>query len=177
MTNRVGPMAIFQSAARYDGVRPINIYLLRLVYILMFFVLGRVTWTHILTHQGPWEERDAIAWCVWTAFATLASRVHRLASCSASDLLQNLRLEFSEPCLVAPIKCPLFDALRPDEPRLREDFEVFADSGVADAKFLRDVHSAHAILHQVAVDLLRKMFRRRAQPFQDLQAAWIRNCP
>jgi hypothetical protein len=38
----------------------------------MFFVLGKETWTHILTHRGPWEPMDAVAWCVWTAFATLA---------------------------------------------------------------------------------------------------------
>ena len=55
-----------------EGVRRINIYLLRLVYILMFFVLGRVTWTHILTHQGPWDPDKAVEWSVWTAFATLA---------------------------------------------------------------------------------------------------------
>jgi hypothetical protein len=66
------PMAIFQPDRRYDGVRRINIYLLRLVFILMFFVLGKDTWTHILTHQGAWNPRDAIAWCVWAAFATLA---------------------------------------------------------------------------------------------------------
>jgi hypothetical protein len=46
--------------------------LLRLVYGLMFFGLGKQTWTEIFTHQRPWEPRDAIAWCVWTAFATLA---------------------------------------------------------------------------------------------------------
>jgi hypothetical protein len=66
------PMAIFQRDDRYEGVRRINIYLLRLVFVLMFFVLGRDTWTHILTHQGTWNPSDAIAWCVWTAFATLA---------------------------------------------------------------------------------------------------------
>ena len=66
------PMAIFQRDDRYEGVRKINIYLLRLVFILMFFVLGRVTWTHILTHRGIWEPTDAVVWCVWTAFATLA---------------------------------------------------------------------------------------------------------
>ena len=64
--------AIFRPARQYDGVRPINIYLLRLLYVLMFFVLGKQTWTHILTHRGMWEPIDAIAWCVWTAFATLA---------------------------------------------------------------------------------------------------------
>ena len=62
---------MFQSSARYEGVRPINIYLLRLVFILMFFVLGKTVWTHILTHRGIWDPEDAVAWCVWAAFATL----------------------------------------------------------------------------------------------------------
>jgi hypothetical protein len=63
---------IFQRSSKYERVRPIHIYLLRLLYILMFFVLGRETWTQILTHQGPWDPFKAVAWCVWTAFATLA---------------------------------------------------------------------------------------------------------
>jgi hypothetical protein len=67
-----GLKSIFQRAERYEAVRRINIYLLRLLYILMFFVLGKETWTHILSHQGPWDPTDAVAWCVWTAFATLA---------------------------------------------------------------------------------------------------------
>ena len=66
-------MAVFRRDERYEYVRRINIYLLRLVYVLMFFVLGRDTWTHILTHQGTWEPLDAMAWCIWTAFATLAA--------------------------------------------------------------------------------------------------------
>jgi hypothetical protein len=64
--------AIFYRDTQYEGVRPINIYLLRLVFILMFFVLGKDAWTHILTHRGSWEPDDAMAWCVWAAFATLA---------------------------------------------------------------------------------------------------------
>jgi hypothetical protein len=65
-------LRIFQPSAKYEGVRPIHIYLLRLLYALMFFVLGRETWTQILTHKGLWEPWQAVAWCVWTAFATLA---------------------------------------------------------------------------------------------------------
>ncbi len=63
---------IFQRDDKYEGVRRINIYLLRLVFILMFFLLGKDTWTHILTHRGVWDPMNAMAWCVWTAFATLA---------------------------------------------------------------------------------------------------------
>src|SRR5580693_5791132 len=68
----INPKAIFQRNERYEGVPNINIYLLRLLYLLMFFVLGRITWTHVLTHEGPWDPTNAVAWCVWTAFATLA---------------------------------------------------------------------------------------------------------
>jgi hypothetical protein len=66
------PLAIFRRDEHHEGVRRINIYLLRLLYVLMFFVLGKETWTHILTHQGSWEPVNAVVWCVWTAFATLA---------------------------------------------------------------------------------------------------------
>jgi hypothetical protein len=63
---------LFQRDERREGVRRINLYLLRLVFILMFVLLGKDTWTHVLRHQGPWEPVNAIAWCVWTSFATLA---------------------------------------------------------------------------------------------------------
>jgi hypothetical protein len=68
----LNPTVIFQRSERHEGVRWIHIRLLRLLYGLMFFVLGRQTWTEILTHQGPWVPGDAVNWCVWTAFATLA---------------------------------------------------------------------------------------------------------
>ena len=38
----VSPKAIFHQDARYEGILRINIYLLRLLYILMFFVLGKI---------------------------------------------------------------------------------------------------------------------------------------
>lgn len=66
------PKVILKRDERNDGVRRINIYLLRLVFLLMFVGLGKDTWTHILTHGGSWDPTDAVAWCVWTAFATLA---------------------------------------------------------------------------------------------------------
>jgi hypothetical protein len=64
--------SIFQRDIHHDGVRRFYVYLLRLVYVLMFFVLGKTTWTHVLTHKGAWDPQNAMAWCVWTAFATLA---------------------------------------------------------------------------------------------------------
>jgi hypothetical protein len=43
------------------------------VYALVFFGLGQTTWSFVLTHTGPWNPREAIIWCEWTAFATIAA--------------------------------------------------------------------------------------------------------
>lgn len=56
----------------YEGVRRINIYLMRILYALMFFMLGYTTWSEIVTHVGPWDPNKAVAWTVWTAFSALA---------------------------------------------------------------------------------------------------------
>jgi hypothetical protein len=54
------------------GVRRINILALRILYALMFFMLGSTVWSHILAHTGPWQADDAMAWSVWAAFSALA---------------------------------------------------------------------------------------------------------
>jgi len=46
---------------------------LRLLYYDVLFVLGKDTWTHILTHEDSWDPTDAVGVVVWTAFATLAA--------------------------------------------------------------------------------------------------------
>lgn len=53
----------------YEGVRRINIYLLRVLYALMFLMLGQTTWTAIFTHEGPWDPGKAVA---WTGFSVIA---------------------------------------------------------------------------------------------------------
>jgi len=57
---------------RYEGVRPINIYLLRLLYFLMAAFVATDAWMTIIKHQGPWDRFMAIAFCVWAAYPTLA---------------------------------------------------------------------------------------------------------
>ena len=52
---------------RYQGVRPINIYLMRLVYGLMAVFLAMDVWTYILGHAGTWEPKEAMVWSVWAA--------------------------------------------------------------------------------------------------------------
>ena len=56
----------------YEGVRPINIYLLRVLYFLMFAFVGLDSWRTIITHQGPWDHVRAVAFCVWAAYPTLS---------------------------------------------------------------------------------------------------------
>jgi hypothetical protein len=57
---------------RYEGVYKINIYLLRLLYLLVVAFVGRDSWTAIFTHQGPWDHVKAVAFCVWAAYSTLS---------------------------------------------------------------------------------------------------------
>jgi hypothetical protein len=56
---------------KYEGVRPINIYLLRALYFLMLVVMSVDAWKMIFTHDGQLERFRAIAICVWAAYGTL----------------------------------------------------------------------------------------------------------
>lgn len=55
----------------YEGVRPVNIYCLRVLYLLMFVGVGLPNWSIIINHAGPWDHTRAIAFCVWVAYPTL----------------------------------------------------------------------------------------------------------
>jgi hypothetical protein len=56
---------------KYEGVRPINIYLLRLIYFLMLIGVATDAWSGIFTHQGPWDHHRAMNTAVWAAYTTL----------------------------------------------------------------------------------------------------------
>ena len=56
---------------RYEGVRPVYIHLLRLLYFLMAIGVAIDAWRTILTHEGPWDHTRAVAWCMWAAYPTL----------------------------------------------------------------------------------------------------------
>ena len=57
---------------RYEGVRPINIYFLRVLYFLMVAFIATGAWSTILRHEGPWDHVRAVAWCVWATYTTLS---------------------------------------------------------------------------------------------------------
>jgi hypothetical protein len=56
----------------YEGVRRINIYVMRLFFALMFIFVATNSWTVLFTHEGTWDPTRAVAWCTWTAYSTLA---------------------------------------------------------------------------------------------------------
>jgi hypothetical protein len=57
---------------RYEGVAPINIYAMRLLFALMFVFLSYDSWNYILNHKGTWEVTDAVAWCVWLGYGAIS---------------------------------------------------------------------------------------------------------
>lgn len=57
---------------RYKGVRPINIYLLRLLFLLVGVFGATDSWSAILKHEGQWDHVKAAAMCMWAAYSVLA---------------------------------------------------------------------------------------------------------
>jgi len=56
----------------HDGVPKMNIYLLRLLFLLMFTFLTYDAWSHIFQHKGPWGITDAAAWCMWGSYSVIS---------------------------------------------------------------------------------------------------------
>ena len=57
---------------RYEGVRPINIYVLRTFFALMFLFVSFDSWSAILRHEGPWDPMRAAALCMFASYAGLS---------------------------------------------------------------------------------------------------------
>jgi len=72
-TARFNVFSIFKRDYEYyDGVPRINIYLLRLLFTLMFLFLSYDSWTHIISHKGPWDPVNASAWCMWAGYSIIS---------------------------------------------------------------------------------------------------------
>jgi len=57
---------------RYEGVRPINIYLLRLLFLLVAVFVASDSWSAILKHEGQWDHVRAAAVCMWASYSVLS---------------------------------------------------------------------------------------------------------
>lgn len=57
---------------RHEGVRPINVWGLRLFYLLMLVFVAPTAWRVLLSHDGEWAPLSAVAWSVWATYPALA---------------------------------------------------------------------------------------------------------
>ena len=57
---------------RYEGVRPISVHLMRVLFLLMFLGVGYDSWSLLLTHRGPWDPIRSVAWCMFGSYSMLS---------------------------------------------------------------------------------------------------------
>ena len=57
---------------RHEGVRPFNVWGLRLFYLLMLVFVAPNAWRVLLGHEGAWDPLRALAFAVWAAYPALA---------------------------------------------------------------------------------------------------------
>ncbi len=84
---------------RYEGVRPINIYLLRLLFLLVVVFVASDSWSAILKHEGQrdhvraaalWGRRAVHVGGVFGSVDLWADQFSQMASdCDVRDLLQD----------------------------------------------------------------------------------------
>lgn len=73
MTSEMAVPYVFRSdAAHYEGVRPINIYLLRTLFLLMFVFVGYDSWSYLLKHEGAWNPMHAAATSMFASYSLLS---------------------------------------------------------------------------------------------------------
>ena len=53
------------------GVSTLRLHLMRLIFAGTFLFVGTNAWKTILTHRGPWDPLQGVAWSFWAAYATL----------------------------------------------------------------------------------------------------------
>ncbi|WP_422081933.1 hypothetical protein [Ulvibacterium sp.] len=63
---------LFRPSDKHKGVFPIQVYVLKLFFLLMFLFAGKDSWTELITHDGEWNAEIAIAWCSIAAYTTLS---------------------------------------------------------------------------------------------------------
>ena len=57
---------------RHEGVRPVQVWGLRLFYLLMLVFVAPNAWRVLLSHEGAWDPLRALAFAVWATYPALA---------------------------------------------------------------------------------------------------------
>lgn len=64
--------SLFQPSEKYKGVWPIQVYVMKLFFLLMFLMAAKDAWIELITHEGDWDPEIAVAWCSIAAYTTLS---------------------------------------------------------------------------------------------------------
>ena len=56
---------------RHEDVRPIQLWGLRLFYLLMLLFVATSAWRALLTHEGAWDPVRAVAFAAWATYPAL----------------------------------------------------------------------------------------------------------
>ena len=72
MSEMTIPYVFRPNTERYEGVRPINIYLLRTVFALIFLFVGYDSWSALIKHDGPWDPMRAAALSMFASYSLLS---------------------------------------------------------------------------------------------------------
>lgn len=62
----------FAPDPRFHGVRPVQIWGLRLFFLLMLVFVAPSAWRVLLTHEGAWDPVRAVAFAMWATYPALA---------------------------------------------------------------------------------------------------------
>ena len=57
---------------RYQGVRPIQIFAMRVGYLLVVITVGNTAWSRLLPHEGTWDPVVAAALSMWAGSSVLS---------------------------------------------------------------------------------------------------------
>jgi hypothetical protein len=55
-----------------NDVSTFRLYLMRLLYLLNFVLLGLDVWPGIISHKGPWDPLHGVALSFWAALSALS---------------------------------------------------------------------------------------------------------
>src|SRR6185369_1501375 len=122
--------------------------------------------------RGGVMARDATTRAVRTPAGL--SRGRRQASRRRLPRRAERALDLGDALFVPLVEGPLLDPLAADEPGVREDPQMLARGRLAHAELGGDEHTAHAVAHQIAVDLPGKVRARRLEPAENLQPLLVR---
>lgn len=63
---------LFKPSEKHRGIFPVQIYVMKLFFLLMFLFAAKDAWVELFTSPKAWNPEIAIAWCAIAAYTTLA---------------------------------------------------------------------------------------------------------